>query len=87
MFGRGGTQGHGQGWFGWEPGSKCCLAGTLVNSTCLGGVGGRILAEVEVGEEKIFDREKEAWASQTNLSLPLAPRKPLRNGLVKDKLF
>lgn len=53
-----------------------------------GGWGGeRILAEVEVGEEKLFDREKEAWASQTNLSLLLAPRKPLRNGLVKDKLF
>lgn len=42
---------------------------------------------MEVGEVKLFDREKEAWASQTNLSLLLAPRKPLRNGLVKDKLF
>lgn len=69
----------------WEPGSERCLAGTLVNSTCL--EGNRVLAEVEVGEESILKRERGAWGPQTNLFLLLAPRKPLRNGLVKDKLF
>lgn len=57
------------------------MTGTLVSSVW----GGK---RVEVGGKKrIFNGEREAWASQTNLSLLLAPRKPLRNGLVKDKLF
>lgn len=60
------------------------MAGTLVSSAW---GGKRALAEVEIGNEKIFSRGREALASQTNASLLHVGREPLRNGLAKDKLF